>query len=206
MTGRSSELAMFHTFALSPPLWAQHAVYLRRSAELLWQPLQKMYDLYLLLHEMPAGTRLDSLPGFEDEAGRHAYAYNLVAGAALETMLKAAAIQRTLNDQGIDGVLSKTRTELQSWLTNHRLRPLCARALVTLDPGQLRNLDRFQRFTVWAGRYPTQKRFEEPADEVSLNYTSSSGDRYSFEQLFALADGAYRSAREQCSDSERGGG
>jgi hypothetical protein len=129
MTEPSSGLMALQTWALSTPMWAKHATYLHKSAELLWQPLQHMFDIYVA--SAAAGTAPKDHPGFDAESGRHAHAYLLVAGCALEAMLKAAAIQRALNKQGPRGALTPDGKQLQGWLTNHELGALAKRATVT---------------------------------------------------------------------------
>ena len=78
-----------------PGAWAPHAQRLRRSAELLWVPLERCLTL-----EPP-------LSDADVALWDHSYAFLLVAGASIEAMIKAAALHAHLNVDGFARILTK---------------------------------------------------------------------------------------------------
>ena len=64
-----------------PSAWARQAGYLSRSAKLLWQPMERA----LTVPPPFSGADIALV-------SRHVYAFRLVAAAALESIVKAAAI------------------------------------------------------------------------------------------------------------------
>jgi hypothetical protein len=190
MAGRT--LSEFYQWALMPWGWAHHARCLYQSAELLFQPLQRQFDIRSAARR--EGTVPRDHPDFDADATNHKHAYLLLSGCAIETMLKAAAIQRALNKHGPRAVL-ENRPELQGWLTSHDLETLAKRAGLSLTPSQRMRLQKFTEFVVWAGRYPTPKKFKTPTDEPTPDLIFQKTDPIFVNDLFEQAQRAYE--REQ---------
>lgn len=131
-------------WAVLPAAWHRHAGHLRQSAELLWGPLDRALTLRPPFHA-------DDLA-----LGNHVYAFLLVAGAALEAMIKAAAIQAAFNVGGFKAVITE-RNQLQGWVTTHSLVRLAERAKLPLSVDEEDQLKRFTKYVVWAGSYPVPK-------------------------------------------------
>jgi hypothetical protein len=123
----------------------------------------------------------------------HAYAYLLVAGAALETMLKAAAIQVALNANGYAGVVAASGVKLQRWLTTHKLESLVKRLGIDCNEIERDHVERFTKYIEWAGRYPTP-RTEAKNTAGATPYIVSDFDRHMFLTLFRKAEAAFHSA------------
>ena len=107
-------------------------------------------------------------------------------------MLKAAAIQATLNTDAASGVL-RSNWHLQPWMATTTQRYAEAAGL-TLTEADRKNLRRFMKYVVWAGRYPVPTTLIEQRKkgEVSLIPTT---DRVCFVKLFRLAEHAYTTHR-----------
>ncbi len=138
--------------ATSPSVWFTYASRLKRSADLLWTPIDETFRL------VSAGVdngHFKERTAYNLESLYHAQAYLLIAGFSLETMLKAAAIQRAINDKGPEAVVGADRTAPRlTWLKTHDLRKLAPRAGLDCNETQLKHLDRFTKYIKWAGRYP----------------------------------------------------
>ncbi len=92
-TPNESDVREFNKWATSPAGWFARAEQLHQSSELLWSPISRLFDMERRRERA------------DPNAGLHAPAYMLVAGFAIEAMLKAAAIQTELNAGGIDRVV-----------------------------------------------------------------------------------------------------
>jgi hypothetical protein len=141
-------------WGVSPGSWVTHADRLFRSAEVLWQPLQRLLDMEA--RAIANGTLMRDDTDYRIEDWYHIHAYLLVAGSALEAMLKAAAIQAKLNTGGFDAVLGPGR-ELQRWLTTHNLVAIASHAGIELTDVEREQLRRLEKYVVWAGPYPVPK-------------------------------------------------
>jgi hypothetical protein len=121
ISGDKDDREDFSNWATRAQQWAAHAHNLRMCADLLWIPIQEMFDLN------------DKAPQSDEAAdslwkSRYGFGYLLPAGAALETMLKAAAIHSALNESGTSAVLAADGLSIQPWLTTHDLEKLARRA------------------------------------------------------------------------------
>jgi len=188
VNGSSADLDRFQDWGLDAARWAKHAQFLKRSADLMWAPIDRAYDS---LSDSVESNQAFEAGAFEDL--KHSYGYLLLVGAAVETMLKAAAIQRVLNTDGRRSLLSEDGHRLQRWLTNHKLRDLSQRAgLTALSADEVQHLERLEEYIVWAGRYPARKEFVEPEAESRMIYESSSWDHDRFGRLFEAAQASRR--------------
>jgi hypothetical protein len=111
VNGSSADLDRFQDWGLDAARWAKHAQFLKRSADLMWAPIDRAYDS---LSDSVESNQAFEAGAFEDL--KHSYGYLLLVGAAVETMLKAAAIQRVLNTDGRRSLLSEDGHRLQRWL------------------------------------------------------------------------------------------
>jgi hypothetical protein len=161
VNGSSADLDRFQDWGLDAARWAKNAQFLKRSADLMWAPIDRAYDS--LSYSVESNQAFEA-GAFEDL--KHSYGYLLLVGAAVETMLKAAAIQRVLNTDGRRSLLSEDGHRLQRWLTNHKLRDLSQRAgLTALSADEVQHLERLEEYIVWAVRYLARKEFVEPEAE-----------------------------------------
>jgi hypothetical protein len=161
VNGSSADLDRFQEWGLDAARGAKHAQFLKRSADLMWAPIDRAYDG---LSDSVESNQAFEAGAFEDL--KHSYGYLLLVGAAVETMLKAAAIQRVLNTDGRRSLLSEDGHRLQRWLTNHKLRDLSQRAgLTALSADEVQHLERLEEYIVWAVRYLARKEFVEPEAE-----------------------------------------
>lgn len=188
-----SDVEEFTIWATSPSAWFSHAEQLHRSSELLWRPIGRLFDT-----AGDAGNAVEPMDAAEaDYAGSHSPAYLLVAGFAIEAMLKAAAIQVELNAVGIDGVIVRgSFPTLQPWMKTHNLEKLAARAGITYHDELLIYLRRFERYILWAGRYPVPLAPSTVAEPRGFDYEIGVQDRPRFQELYDLARAAYVQARE----------
>jgi hypothetical protein len=162
-----------------PAAWIRHAHRLNRSAEHLWKPIEHA---------------LASQPPFsEEEFARadHMYAFMLVAGASLEAMFKAAAIQATINAAGtLTAIVPDAR--LAQWLKTHDLIKIAKRAEIDLSEEEKVQLERFTRFVIWEGSYPTPIDVNQQTVESFIaNFRFSKLDYLSFRHFFARAEKSY---------------
>ena len=182
----------FAKWATSPSAWFSHAEQLYRSSELLWRPLGRLFD-------MTGDAPSHGVEPLEaaDHAGSHSPAYLLVAGFAIEAMLKAAAIQVELNVGGVDRViLAGSYPGLRPWLKTHKLEQLAARARVTYLDDLLIYLRRFEKYILWAGRYPVPLAPPTATDPRGFDYQIGIQDRSRFLEIYDLARAAYLRARQ----------
>jgi hypothetical protein len=162
---------------------------------LLWVPIGRMFDLDRDGSGEAAGP--GDAQGHEPGAWSHSYAYLLVAGFAIEAMLKAAAIQSALNDGGVDRVIvAGSSPRLQPWLKTHKLESLAARAGVMCDEELLTYIRRFETYILWAGRYPVPIAPPEKTEARGFDYQIGVQDEIKFRQIFDLARSAYLRARD----------
>ena len=165
-----------------PGIWRRHAEKLRRSAELLWAPMDRALTLE---------------PPWENEdleLWDHSYAFLLVAGAAIEAMLKAAAIHAHMNVDGFKQILQADGRTLAKWVTTHNLVSLAERAgLDDLAQDEVDQLRRFETYVVWAGSYPSPKNITatDPIQQIRFHYRVSNLDRVWFERLYSRAEARY---------------
>jgi len=169
-------------WAVFPSAWAKHADKLRRSAELLWIPLD-----HALILQAPFSQS-------DFELWDHVYAFLLVAGASLEAMFKAAAMQAEIKRRGLAGILKPNKTELQDWILTHDLSTLARRASIALSEIELAQLARFTKYVVWAGSYPVPKNLMEqrPNATITLDFQVSNFDKVWFDRLYPKAEESYR--------------
>lgn len=190
-----SDVEEFTKWATSPSAWFNHAEQLNRSSELLWMPIGRMFDLDREAFDQAAGS--GDGQGYDASAWFHSYAYLLVAGFAIEAMLKAAAIQSALNDGGIDRVIvAGLSPRLQPWVKTHKLEGLAARAGVECDEELRTYIRRFEKYILWAGRYPVPIAPPEKTDPRGFDYQIGVQDEVKFRQIFGLARHAYLRARD----------
>jgi hypothetical protein len=168
-----------------PGVWARHAEKLRRSAELLWEPVGGAVRLAQIARETWTADELDQYD--------HSFAFLFVAGASLETMLKAAAIQAKMNIGGFDAVLT-TDCRLQPWLTIHNLVTLAGHAKMIPSAAETAQLSRFSIYVKWAGRYPAPKDLidQRPNAVMGIDINLTDSDRLAFDQLYARAHETYQ--------------
>ena len=107
-------------------------------------------------------------------------------------MFKAAAIQAKLNVGGPSAVL-QPNLQLQGWVTTHNLPSFAATAGVALTNGEQQRLRRFQKYVIWAGRYPVPKTMREkhPAGALYIDFDVSNRDEQAFCSLFSRAEQSY---------------
>jgi hypothetical protein len=169
-------------WAVTPLAWYRHAERLKRSAELLWAPLDHSMNL--------------SGPFSADELALwdHVYAFLLVAGAALEAIFKAAAIMAVAKHEGLAGIITAEPRRLQRWLLSHSTVAIGERANIELSDLERSQLDRFKKYVVWAGRYPVPKDLIEhrPNAVTTLDFQVSNVDRVWFERLYEKGLQGYR--------------
>jgi hypothetical protein len=190
-----SNVEEFTKWATSPSAWFNHAEQLNRSSELLWVPIGRMFDLEHEAFDQAAGS--GAAQGHDAAVWFHSYAYLLVAGFAIEAMLKAAAIQSALNDGGIDRVIVVgPAPRLQSWLKTHKLESLAARAGVECDEELRTYIRRFEKYILWAGRYPVPIAPSANTEPRGFDYQIGVQDEVKFRQIFGLAGRAYLRARD----------
>jgi len=185
-----SDVEEFTKWATSPSAWFSHAEQLHRSSELLWRPIGRLFDT-----ASNAAGPIDAVEA--DHGGLHSPAYLLVAGFAIEAMLKAAAIQVELNAGGIDRVIvAGSSPTLQPWVKSHKLEKLAARAGIACRDEILIYLRRFERYILWAGRYPVPIAPPPAAEPRGFDYQAGAQDRGRFEEIYDLARTAYLRAGE----------
>lgn len=127
--------------ATSPSAWFSHAEQLHRSSEVLWRPIGRLFDI-----AGDATSQAVEPVDAGDHAGLHSPAYLLVAGFAIEAMLKAAAIHVELNAGGVDRVIAAgSCPTLRRWVKTHKLEKLAARAGITYQDELLIYLLRFEK-------------------------------------------------------------
>lgn len=190
-----SDVEEFTKWATSPSAWFNHAEQLKRSSELLWVPIGRMFDLDGDASDRAAGS--GDARGYDPGAWFPSYAYLLVAGFAIEAMLKAAAIQAALNEGGIDRViLAGSSPRLQPWLKTHKLESLAARAGVECDEELRTYIRRFEKYILWAGRYPVPLAPPENTEPRGFDYQIGVQDEVKFRQIFELARHAYLHASD----------
>jgi hypothetical protein len=181
-------------WAAEPKSWAEHARRLDRSTGFLWHPIERMFDV-----EFEAAKKGITPHGeldYDEAAWQHFYAFFLVAGAALETMLKALAIQVALNKKGPSGVML-TGNRLRSEFATHDLEQLARMAGLALHPAHEHQLRRFTMYITWAGRYPIPKKpaVTEEHGETWFDYIGvNSSDRSLYQQIFRVIEDAYERA------------
>ncbi len=133
----------------------------------------------------------------ESEHGLHGPAYLLIAGYAIEAMLKAAAVQIELNVGGVDRVVTGGPSPtLRPWIKTHKLERLAARAGITYDGESLVYLRRIEKYILWAGRYPVPLAPPTVTEPRGFDYQIGVQDRTQFQKLYDLARDAYTTARE----------
>ncbi len=176
----------FTAWATSPLAWFSHAEQLHQSSELLWQPIDRLFDLSGPTSPKPIA----------DVSGMHAPAYLLIAGFAIEAKLKAAAIQTELNEGGIDRLIVPGPSPLlRGWVKTHKLAALAARARVSYDGDELIYLRRFEKYIIWAGRYPVPLAPPSASEPRGFDHRVGLQDRRVFQEILKHARGAYLRAR-----------
>lgn len=180
----------FTKWATSPAAWFSHAEQLRRSSELLWLSIAPLFAT------SPANAgRHDGVE--PDQRGLHAPAYLLIAGFAIESMLKAAAIQSELNAKGPSGVIvAGPPPTLQPWLKTHSLEKLADRIGIAFQGESLTYLQRFEKYVLWAGRYPVPLALPKPGEPRGFDYQCGVQDHTRFQELYDAARDAYEKARQ----------
>jgi hypothetical protein len=162
-----------------PAAWIRHAQRLHRSAEHLWKPIEHA---------------LSSQPPFSEEdlaRADHLYAFMLIAGASLEAMFKAAAIQATINATGTLAAIVPD-AQLAKWLKTHDLIKIAKRAEIDLSDVEKAQLERFARFVIWEGSYPTPIDVnQQTVESLIANFRFSRLDHQSFRYFFARAEKSY---------------
>jgi hypothetical protein len=128
----------------------------------------------------------------------------MIAGFAIEAMLKAAAIQKELNAGGIDRVIvGGASPRLKNWIKTHRLEKLMEMAGLQCDGESLLYLRRFEKYLTWAGRYPVPLAPPAKNEPRGFAYALGIQDRSRFQEIFSLAKDAYlRTRAAGQSDSE----
>lgn len=180
-----SDALEFTAWATSPAAWFARAEQLQQSSELLWSVLGRLFDTE------PQPDRVDLA------AGAHAPAFMLVAGFAIEAMLKAAAIQIELNAGGVERVVVPgSSPSLRQWVKTHNLEKLAARAGIAFTDDSLIYLYRFKRYVLWAGRYPVPAAVPDVAEPRGFDYQVGVQDRRQFQEIYGLARTAYLRARD----------
>lgn len=165
-----------------PTAWVRHAERLRGSAEVLWQPIDKA-----LLATLP-------LTASDVALWDHIYAFLLVAGAALEAILKAAAMQAKLNAAWHLRAIITPTWRLQRWLLTHHLDRYAAVAGIDLSDVERAQLARFQRYVVWRGSYPVPIDLTDPRPDhlLSLDFHASNLDKVWFDRFYRRSEEAYQ--------------
>lgn len=182
----------FLKWATSPSAWFSHAEQLYRSSEVLWGPITRLFDV------VGSGDR-ERLKesGATADAALHSPAYLLVAGFAIETMLKAVAIQVELNAGGAERVIvGGSHPALQPWVKTHKLERLAVRAGIAYDNELLIYLRRFEKYIMWAGRYPVPVMPPSATEARGFDYQVGAQDRDRFIQIYQGASAAYAHARQ----------
>ncbi len=152
---------------------------------MLWQPISGLFDTRRANSEAPSA-----------DAGSHSPAYLLVAGFAIEAMLKAAAIQLELNAGGVERVtLAGSSPTLQPWVKTHKLEKLAARAGIKYPDETLIYLRRFEEHLVWAGRYPVPLAPPGAAQPRGFDHQIGVQDRETFHEIYGIAKAAFHRAR-----------
>ena len=130
----------------------------------------------------------------EVELWDHIYAFLFVAGAALETMLKAAAMQAEINKRRSFDAILTPRRELQGWVLKHKLVAFAERAGIPLSEDEKAQLERFTKYVVWAGRYPVPTHVRDPRKNavVLYDFHVSNFDRVWFDRLYKSAHESYQ--------------
>jgi hypothetical protein len=184
-TPNESDVREFNKWSTSPAAWFARAEQLHQSSELLWSPIGRLFDMERRRERA------------DPNAGLHAPAYLLVAGFAIEAMLKAAAIQTELNAGGIDRVVVPGSSPvLQPWVKTHNLEKLAARAAITPSDETVIYLRRFERYILWAGRYPVPVSPPDESESRGFDYQIGVQDRQKFQEIFDIARTAYLRARD----------
>jgi hypothetical protein len=186
------EVDDFRKWATSPAAWFAHAEQLRRSSELLWSSIVPLFET-----GGDSARRRDGVS--EHERSLLAPGYLLLAGFALEAVLKAAAIQSALNANGHDGVLTGTPPRLQPWVKTHNLQKLVERAGMTVKGDSLTYLQRFEKHLLWAGRYPAPVAPPNAGDPRGFDYACGVQDHERFQELYDAARSSYDRARQEAS-------
>ncbi len=176
-------------WGLVPSAWERRAGKLRHSVEFLWIPLKTAIELS---HGPERPFTLEELALWD-----HIYAFLVVAGASLEAMFKAAAMQAEVNKHGgLGGILDRSPDlTLKRWILTHKSGKLADRAGVTLSPDERTRLERFEKYVIWAGRYPVPTDIRDPqpnAVSVMDHIDLSGSDYIAFTRLYELAHESYR--------------
>jgi hypothetical protein len=169
-------------WAILPGTWVRHANKLRRSAEVLWEPLALALTLKAPFSQSDLAL-WDNI-----------YAFLLVAGASLEAMFKATAMQAQINKNGSLGAILTDDRRLQRWIRTHDLLKLAERASISLSDSERAQLERFTKYVVWAGSYPVplDLRDRRPNAVSLVDFDVSDADRVWFVRLYARAEERYQ--------------
>jgi len=124
----------------------------------------------------------------------HIYAFLLVAGAALEAILKAAAMQARFNAEWQLAAIVTPDWKLQKWLTTHHLDVYAEKAGIVLSPAEREQLARFERYVVWRASYPVPKDLRDPRPDhlLKLDFHASNFDWIWFDRFYRRAEEAYQ--------------
>lgn len=146
----------FQRMARRPTFWRISANDLRHSASLI---LDAISCDNKKLEAMKSG---ETIPAGAAPAAHLWDVYSMLAGLALENLAKGVIIKKTPELVG--------PTSLASFLTrgSHRLRPLFAKAGISVNVDEGAFLDLCSECILWAGRYPVPKTV--PANPKSLTF------------------------------------
>jgi hypothetical protein len=129
----------FKTKSVDPGAWFSTAHSVRHAALVLWRELGPALDQW--------ATTDATVDAKLELSLRLRGPFAMLAGMAIENMLKGLILQRTARDARLE-LMSKKK------LITHDLVTLATRAGVELADFEQELLARLSRFIVWAGRYP----------------------------------------------------
>ena len=138
--------------------WVNSGLDLLASADLLWPEVEKGFQLW---HEWSAAARTlgpDGRLNVDYDAlrrhTRHGGAFLLLAGYAIENLLKAVRVRRRV----IAGEPITEDNRLVGVPTDHAYATFARIELGTLSVIETDVLNRLSRAVIWTGRYPIDKR------------------------------------------------
>ena len=127
----------------------------------------------------------------------------LLSGFAVETMIKAAAMQASINKDGPESVVVDGFEIKPKFTDPNNVEELARLAGLDLDDTESAQLRRLKKFVVWAGTYPVRKRpVEHEEVPENVDYTIANFERDFFHRLYRLAETAYQ--RHAAQARERG--
>ncbi len=140
---------------LKPESWLLEGRFLQQAAEVLWSASDQDYREFISRSEQvqrtsPGGGSVETKDLKNLEVFR---VYMLVAGLAIENMIKAIIVK---NDPSLI-----ERDKLDGKLDSHDLPGLFREAKVRMSPDEESYLKLLSGHVVWAGRYPVSKTWED---------------------------------------------